>query len=57
MKKFIFHTAVIGDGEPVFVEADVFTIIIPLSEAAIAAAGPSRDPAWILFIFISIEMF
>ncbi len=27
-------------GEPVFTEADVFTIVIPLSEAATATVGP-----------------
>lgn len=32
-------------GEPVFTEADVFTTIIPLSEAATATVGPTNQDA------------
>ena len=32
-------------GEPIFTEADVFTTIIPLSEAATAMVGPSIELA------------
>lgn len=40
MRNSYKYTKMYSGGEPVFTEADVFTIVIPLSEAATATVGP-----------------
>lgn len=41
MRNSYKYTKMYSGGEPVFTEADVFTIVIPLSEAATATVGPT----------------
>lgn len=41
MRNSYKYTKMYSGGEPVFTEADVFTIVIPLSEAATATVGPA----------------
>ena len=43
MRNSYKYTKMYSGGEPVFTEADVFTTIIPLSEAATATVGPSTQ--------------
>jgi len=44
MRNSYKYTKMYSGGEPTFTEGDVFTIVIPLSEAATATVGPgSRD--------------
>ena len=45
MRNSYKYTKMYSGGEPIFTEADVFTTIIPLSEAATAMVGPSIDLA------------
>ena len=45
MRNSYKYTKIYSGGEPIFTEADVFTTIIPLSEAATAMVGPSIDLA------------
>lgn len=40
MRNSYKYTKLYSGGEPVFTEADVFTTVIPLSEAATATVGP-----------------
>lgn len=42
MRNSYKYTKLYSGGEPVFTEADVFTTIIPLSEAATATVGPTE---------------
>lgn len=41
MRNSYKYTKMYSGGEPVFTEADVFTTVIPLSEAATATVGPT----------------
>lgn len=43
MRNSYKYTKMYSGGEPVFTEADVFTIVIPLSEAATATVGPTEE--------------
>ena len=43
MRNSYKYTKLYSGGEPVFREADVFTTVIPLSEAATAAVGPTTE--------------
>jgi len=43
MRNSYKYTKLYSGGEPVFTEADVFTTIIPLSEAATATVGPTNQ--------------
>ena len=43
MRNSYKYTKMCSGGEPVFTEADVFTTIIPLSEAATATVGPTEE--------------
>ncbi len=43
MRNSYKYTKMYSGGEPVFTEADVFTIVIPLSEAATATVGPTTQ--------------
>ncbi len=45
MRNSYKYTKMYSGGEPVFTEADVFTTIIPLSEAATAMVGASIELA------------
>ena len=45
MRNSYKYTKMYSSGEPVFTEADIFTTIIPLSEAATAMVGPSVELA------------
>ena len=45
MRNSYKYTKMYSGGEPIFTEADVFTTIIPLSEAATAMVGPSIELA------------
>ena len=45
MRNSYKYTKMYSGGEPVFTEADIFTTIIPLSEAATAMVGPSVELA------------
>ena len=45
MRNSYKYTKIYSGGEPIFTEADVFTTIIPLSEAATAMVGPSIELA------------
>ena len=45
MRNSYKYTKMYSGGEPVFTEADVFTPVIPLSEAATATVGPSIELA------------
>ena len=42
MRNSYKYTKMFSGGEPVFTEADVFTTVIPLSEAATATVGPNE---------------
>jgi len=45
MRNSYKYTKLYSGGEPIFTEADVFTTVIPLSEAATATVGPTtQDP-------------
>lgn len=43
MRNIYKYTKMYSGGEPVFTEADVFTTVIPLSEAATATVGPTTQ--------------
>ena len=43
MRNSYKYTKMYSGGEPVFTEADIFTTVIPLSEAATATVGPTED--------------
>lgn len=43
MRNSYKYTKMYSGGEPTFTEGDVFTIVIPLSEAATATVGPSEN--------------
>lgn len=43
MRNSYKYTKMYSGGEPVFTEADVFTTVIPLSEAATAKVGPTEE--------------
>lgn len=43
MRNSYKYTKMYSGGEPVFTEADVFTTVIPLSEAATATVGPTEE--------------
>ena len=43
MRNSYKYTKMYSGGEPVFTEADVFTTVIPLSEAATATVGPTTQ--------------
>jgi len=43
MRNSYKYTKMYSGGEPVFTEADVFTPVIPLSEAATATVGPTEE--------------
>ena len=43
MRNSYKYTKMYSGGEPVFTEADVFTTVIPLSEAATASVGPTTQ--------------
>lgn len=45
MRNSYKYTKMYSGGEPVFTEADVFTTVIPLSEAATATVGPTTQGA------------
>ena len=45
MRNSYKYTKIYSGGEPIFTEADVFTTIIPLTEAATAMVGPSIELA------------
>jgi hypothetical protein len=45
MRNSYKYTKIYSGGEPIFTEADVFTTIIPLSEAATAMVGSSIELA------------
>ena len=45
MRNSYKYTKIYSGGEPIFTEADVFTPVIPLSEAATATVGPSIELA------------
>lgn len=43
MRNSYKYTKLYSGGEPIFTEADVFTTVIPLSEAATATVGPTTQ--------------
>jgi len=43
MRNSYKYTKMYSGGEPVFTEADVFTTVIPLSEAATTTVGPTEE--------------
>lgn len=43
MRNSYKYTKMYSGGEPVFTEADVFTTVIPLAEAATATVGPTTQ--------------
>ena len=43
MRNSYKYTKMYSGGEPIFTEADVFTTVIPLSEAATATVGPTEE--------------
>ena len=43
MRNSFKYTKMYSGGEPVFTEADVFTTVIPLSEAGTATVGPTIE--------------
>ena len=45
MRNSYKYTKMYSGGEPVFTEADIFTTVIPLSEAATATVGPTTQAA------------
>lgn len=56
MRNSYKYTKMYSGGEPVFTEADVFTIVIPLSEVATATVGPSGQASTEVDTQVSTEV-